>query len=519
MVRIPTFARQQLASSVVGTPGVDTSGVDTMNALARLGGSVVDATFPIARERQQVADTSEAAKLLVDYKLDSDNVLIEHKNNNATQPVESIPTLRQTLGDRLDAMASNISSPTVRNMVIRNGQSVISSRLDEANTWAQKQLLVNTMNNVNTTIDGLAKQSYTIFGDQNTDLNSKVAKLQEYLNEGAKQIPTASRALSPEQFEAFQKEVPTKIISGALYGSMEKNPAEVLALVQSGQLNGLLDPEQIQKFEKDATAKIKNVADQMQLDQMVSDINSHVEDWGKLQNNELTLAEIDAKPDSSWKETLREIYLKANPLTEKQSYQEYAGIFDDFTNMSYNKKKKTVKASLEEINAFQDRVLKARAQGVLTKEQANDFIEKTSMAEEKKIDAALKKGGWSKMAKGNKIMRKWLEDEGFEKNADMKGRLYDKFASIMRDNDPNPEDAAQLAIRALTLEENPRAGLVAGTPNSIMTANGDEKKILPGQSKIRVDGQAKKKGIIKRDPVTGVRARVYEDGSFEVIKD
>ena len=78
-MNIPQVYREKIASSVVGTPGVDTSG-------QAIGEAVAQPAFELAINRQQNLDMAETNRLSLDYKLRAMDTLEKLKTSYAGEP-------------------------------------------------------------------------------------------------------------------------------------------------------------------------------------------------------------------------------------------------------------------------------------------------------------------------------------------------------------------------------------------------------------------------------------------------
>jgi hypothetical protein len=95
-----------------------------------------------------------------------------------------------------------------------------------------------------------------------------------------------------------------------------------------------------------------------------------------------------------------------------------------------------------------------------------------------------------------------------------------KFVSSGAADKNEAEQAAvvQAVVKQAQVDKNPKLGLLPDLPNQTIRDDGTLENNMPGMRNLPKDVSVSKgKSVIKRDPVTGVRARVYSDGSYEII--
>ena len=105
-MNIPQVYREKIASSVVGTPGVDTSG-------QAIGEAVAQPAFELAINRQQNLDMAETNRLSLDYKLRAMDTLEKLKTSYAGEPEKVGPIFEQYLKSNLQDTTKQASNPRV----------------------------------------------------------------------------------------------------------------------------------------------------------------------------------------------------------------------------------------------------------------------------------------------------------------------------------------------------------------------------------------------------------------------
>src|SRR5665213_3195704 len=119
MVAIPQIVREKLASSVVGTPGVDTSGQKAEESLATGANDVGQAIGQYAIQKQQEYDQAETNKLMLDNKMAAVTAMESAKTTYADDPEKAGPAFMQSMQDILAQSKTQASNPRVALMVGR----------------------------------------------------------------------------------------------------------------------------------------------------------------------------------------------------------------------------------------------------------------------------------------------------------------------------------------------------------------------------------------------------------------
>jgi len=529
MATIPQISRDRLASSLVGTPGFNSSGQNIGQSVAKFGSQVADVAFQALSERKQILDQTEALKQASDYEIETYKVFEEHQKQYADDPTDKTQVLQDQLKQNLDTRLSNISSPAVKQAVTRAGYEVMGNTTLKQMAWAHDQEAVKAFNNVTQTINNRAEELN--YAGQSGDLG----KLDEIMRSMPVIMSSSKGILSAEQQAKLRDLAPKSWANAFILGAMDTNPALAYNLIKKGTFDNyvteegdtvsLLSPEEKQRYVDMASHRVAKVSETAQMNHLTGIMAGHNELMDKYLNSPdgLTAADVNAIRDPKSRAVFQELYSQAHPMSVQQKYDTYGELWSNFYNLKVDSKKQTAKASLEKLADFQRSVIKARANNIITDEQAETFFKATTPPLNKKADDAFKRQQNS-FQEGYQVIDSWLKSAGRDKDVTVKGELMNKFASAymrdLRTNNVRPvRDVAQLAIREFATQEHPSLGLLPGTPNSIMRGDGTQIKLLPGQTQIRTDKSAPTDGsTLKMDPITKTKVRVYPDGRMEVVK-
>jgi hypothetical protein len=173
MGKISTYEQNQLASSVVGTPGVDTSTGALFNGVSQVFSGVGQQIGTLARQNQaevfrlqreqraaakaqkDLLDNVNAAAYAAQWDLKAGEFENETKTTTMLAPKNAPKTFTEKTTKELDAFLATIGDEDVRNKVKLNAIKDINTRANALNGWAFEQGTVNARNNTTAAIDAL----------------------------------------------------------------------------------------------------------------------------------------------------------------------------------------------------------------------------------------------------------------------------------------------------------------------------------------------------------------------------
>lgn len=520
MARIPVSQREELASSVVGTPGVDTSSADIFNSVAAAGGQVANTAFAIQKQRQEALDAVDANSYLTDFQLQGMDALKEHQQAYATEPSGKTEAFRASLQQRLDTTLTGITNPRIKAAVTTASQTTMRSLLVEQSNWAYKQEAVVAGTKVIANSEKLAATARLVAGDNTLSLQDKVNKVSTLFAESGHNIKTAGFVFAPDQHAIFTADSQQGIATGFLNELVDQSPTEAITLLDGGYFDNVLDDKTRKQILRDANEKILNVEKTAELAVKVGAINQNVDLWELAQKGQLTMNRVSQLPDGPNKKVWRDMVLKTNPLTEQEQFDKYAELWVEYDKITDKKGNATVvkaKASYEDILVFQDQMMDLRTQGVITEDQANSFMKTLAIPKDKKGQALVKKTQQD-LKRSYRAIGNWMQRNGTQ-DEKLRGKILAKFIREYDGKEVPADTAVQHAIKQQMTEDNPALALLPETPNSIMKPDGREIKVLPGQSRLKADVKpSSDKYIVQRNVKTGEERRLYPDGTFEIIK-
>lgn len=249
MPKIPEFQRKSLESSLVGTPGVDTSSAQVLDSIGKVGDSGMQVFGEAAIRRKQAQDTALANKTLVDLDLSLEEAQVNHAKQFAMfrgDPNERTKAFRDQADTMLQNTLDQIDSKDVRLAVSRLGQNVIRERVLKESKLATDQQAVIAFGDVMDSANSLAGAA------RNAGIAGDAARFNELLHKSSGVRVAAAGVLSPEQRARLDQDVPKSIAAGFISGLNESDPSAVLALANNEQFKSIFTGEELQRYVSNA---------------------------------------------------------------------------------------------------------------------------------------------------------------------------------------------------------------------------------------------------------------------------
>lgn len=249
MPKIPRYQQRELASSVVGTPGVDTSGAK----LAEVAGGVADSALKtfgeMAIKRQEAANVAAANKSLIDFDLVLEGAQLEHEKNFAGYrgaPTERMRAFKDRAFTLLDEHLTGIDSTPVRQTVQRLGQTYIQQRIAREVQTASQQQAVNAFDDVVSSANTLSIEA------RKAGRSNDLARFDELFRQADGVRVAAGAVLSPEQQQKLGTDVPKSLATGYLFGLNETDPGKAAEILESDRFKRIFSPDEVKTLIQNA---------------------------------------------------------------------------------------------------------------------------------------------------------------------------------------------------------------------------------------------------------------------------
>lgn len=397
MVSIPKYNREQLASSVVGTPGVDTSAANIFNSVADTADTFSKIAADAAAERKSRIDKAEALKLASDYEIESYKIFEQHTKENAAAPTESTKVLRERLETRMSEISQGITSPGVKDYFTSSAINTVEKNVFRGFDWEKTQEAANAQSNAMKTIENRADEAN--FAGRDGDFN-KFAELMA----GVPAITEVTKGiLSAEKQREMESLAPKAIVTDYIYGALDANPALIAKQIKDGSLDyfvdaegntqRLLSPEDKKKYLDIAKERVVKLSDEAEANFLIETMAEQDRLAELASKKALTQADIESIPDKDAQAVFQKLYQKSNPMSDVQKSQIAQKLNTEFFEMTKrfvtDKQPIEDKVKLRHLLNFRNRVYENF--DALSTDQQNQFIKKLLPAIDKQLS---KKAHW-----------------------------------------------------------------------------------------------------------------------------
>lgn len=516
MATIPEYQRRKLASSVVGTPGVDTSGQQIFNTISQSTAKVADVFGSIAVERQQVKDEALANKKLIEFEMNMARVTDEHQaaySEFRGDKTERVNAFRTRAEELFKSTADSIPSRGARQLFDRQGLGVVRGSVGRELTIADRNQAALALADGTESANLLAGQASAL-GLSQADVSAKRAGLQKLLSDGVRTYQTTSKVLGDEEKAKLKAAIPEMISKGFLVSSMDRNPETVIEMLNDGTFDAILTAEDKQKYLKDAREALPKVKEIREIDALVAEIPNHQALWDKYINKDASLYSDIEQSNTPFAKSLRNLAIKGDPDPIMQA----ATVLDleaKFLNITKKKEGKEVskRVQLEALNQFMNDVVEARSNGAISTDVANSYLKKLANPLYDKVKVEHQQGIMPSFGLNSAALTLLNPvyavgaatiDSFFSKNnrvtdIDAKSKVVVKYlqrydASKVK----TPADADTLArevVREQVQEEVPGLGLIAGSPNKILRFDTSQTFVQGGASDVKDAAKVPPRGM------------------------
>lgn len=310
MPKIPRYQQGQLASSVVGTPGVDTSVSDLFKTLASDASQLRNAGMQVAFnafrqnqirqaqvEREKRALEREQSRRLeqvqvanerfnIDGELDA--LSADLREEFASSPHKAVETFRTKGLEGLNNYVNKIDNPNTRAKVLAESLNGLRSRSKSMEDWSRGQQLRNAEAGAVSALDTFSKG----LGTKETpeDVLNGIAEFDS--NYGA-----TYRAQFPAKYDALFTKAKVKGIENYLSDVSAHNPEKLNAIIESGVFDEHIGKKEMRgiyaKQKQYAKETQKVIDDQVAYDTAVNWTQSIGETSRSLATGSLSMKELD----------------------------------------------------------------------------------------------------------------------------------------------------------------------------------------------------------------------------------
>ena len=240
MGSIPEFLTKQLASSVVGTLGVDKSGQRLGESIAGVGARAANLGFRELAKRKQVLDTTEAETKQREFDVQLSEEIRNIQKDFRDNPAGGLVQIKIRSKEMSEEFLNDIVSDSVRSLTsIRIGQG-ISQKTKSLQQWSFNQEVINFGKNLETSVDALGERV-----SNTTD----VFEFLDSIDEAEKLFESGDAGLSAVNAKKFRESGKEFLAEQFLNNLLEKDPVQARDLIENKLFEDFLPDNKVESFE------------------------------------------------------------------------------------------------------------------------------------------------------------------------------------------------------------------------------------------------------------------------------
>lgn len=546
MAAIGEYQRKQLASSVVGTPGVDTSTGQAFDSAAQGVGQVANATFNLAVRRKEAKDAAVTNESLLGLDIDMENAYRQHQQDFRDfqgLPRERADIFQKQAQQMMEDKIKNAPNDEVRRALLSAGTDMIASRTKRELAAADQNQGVIAFTKINSAQRMSEEEAARVGADNGMVFEDKVKRVDDLLNKYNGTLTAAETVLDVKQAQELRINGPAAVSKAFATGMLAKKPEELLYLLNTKGANGKtffegkMDPADIEKLRKDAQQSVENFKERREVD----DLNANLDqvtgafDLAKKGDSVAALAITETMKDGPLKNSMRQSILREG-ITEQDRLDKVYDLMTKFTTLSTDKttgnkgkKKKGMKASYEELLAFQAEVVEAHATGDITDAQRNKYLTEFLPDLQKKVkeNSMLIQAASSVDSETSWIVKAWRGITRVTRDKAEAVTIHEDFRkrlTLSKDFTPAGVNKALLAsLKDHRINRFPKSIFLADNVNAVLdndksvTATG-----VQGRTGASVSGKvptAVPRVVVETDTETKKKYRVVYGANNEIISE
>ncbi len=382
MARIPKFQQRKLASEIVGTPGVDTSGQTAFTSAAAAVQSIADTFGALAVKRQGAVDKASANDTLIDFQIAlqkaAQEQAIEFAGSTET-PAIRVEILKGKSDELFRVAEESLATPEAKALFAAGAQTTIRRRLlDEGKIASDNQVLV-AYDRMSTAQSKIANSLYEFSKVAGRSYQDKKDELLFTTQEGSLPNIEVSRSiLGDKEADDFVKKSLEGNFRGVLVGMLEIAPEQAVELLKDPDFAEVLTGEEKATELKTAEARVFDFNNLMNKRRNIAIYEERRELTNRLRDGTLTLGEVEQISDDTARRIFREALLKYNPISEQQLLTMRAELQIKY-EVLFTKEGKEVdgkifdvlkpETTIEDVLEIQQLYMTAASNGIITREK------------------------------------------------------------------------------------------------------------------------------------------------------
>lgn len=391
IVAIPQIYRDKIASSVVGTPGVDPSAQAIGQGVSSGLETTANASFNIAIDKQNLRNEGEYASLMVQHSLNIMGAAENIKKQYANDPNGMAPALSKAIDNSIDQVSNQASNPYVKLMAQKGDPSAQMWAMRQISQDAYEQGFRNTLVHATETINTLGQQAEKIGGNLSLSPDDMIKQTAPLFHTLGQLFTSVDSSAHQQVADETSTKGAFSIIKSLIDPAIESQPVKAAQLLQNPEVQKLMPADELKKYQDSANAAIANFPKKMLTMQIQQDFSTHPQLVTAAMNGQMTYAQVDRQQRMDTEglhehtyNYLKDIILGAGRESDiKDVARQKAQIIDDASKLGIRlkddptdlaqtgaDKKAQISSNVRDLYKLQDEILDGQRRGVLSKEES-----------------------------------------------------------------------------------------------------------------------------------------------------
>ena len=395
-MNIPSIYREKIASSVVGTPGVDTSGMAIGQSIAKGADEVAAPIWEYAIKEQNMKDEAQYHTLMGQHKLNMLQASEAIKQKYASNPDAAGPALLEVTKNSISDISKQATNPRVKLAVGLGDAPAETQILGDMYKWTYEQNFKNTVDHAAQVINESGNRIMPIGFDLNATIEDMKAKMLPEVSLLASEVaaikvydPILAREIELKGMKSFYKQL--------LDATLESQPEKASALANDSEVTKYFTADEVKTYKETAISAIKGFPEKEKARQIQQGMAENTNLLGDIREKKIGFSGLDAlqrkDPDGMtsnanfWKYA-KEISLGVGgtaDIAERDSIRGALindaialGLHDPSVPTQLTRKKENkvlLSNSVEKLYGFRDKVFSAQARGLISEGEAQTYLD------------------------------------------------------------------------------------------------------------------------------------------------
>ena len=383
-MNIPQVYREKIASSVVGTPGVDTSG-------QKIGESIAQPAFELAEKVQNVKDEASYNALMVQHKTNIMTAAEQIKKDYAGNPEAAGPAMLEATKKSIADVTAMAPNPRVKLLASRGDPFAETWGLKDIYQWGSQQEYKNTIEHAKAIIDDSGHQMALHGANLDLSVSDIKDKMSIEINRLASEVAAVEKSKHPEMGAEILKKGMQTIVQSPIMAAMDTQPEKAYALAHDSDIMKYLPANEIKSLQVSADTAVKAFPLKLKEQQIANELSAHPEYVNQVYEKKLGYSEIDAmqkkgdirEATGNWLKEMATAVAPtdANAVKDKLKATLYSAasnlgikIDGDPTKLATKEENKVIMSkNIKDLYKLQDDIDSAAARGILTPTEAQQL--------------------------------------------------------------------------------------------------------------------------------------------------